>query len=125
MKWLTPEIVLGIHQYSLRQYGGPEGIRDKGLLISAVQRPKDAEHYTTPTPSIWELAATYCHSIGKNHPFIDGNKRTAIASCLVFLRINGKPSFIPEAEGTIRVLDLLTDKITIKDFSIWLKNATY
>ncbi len=69
--------------------------------------------------------------INKTVPFIKRNKRTAIASCLVFLRINGEPSFIPEAgfipeaEGTIRVLDLLTDKITIKDFSKWLKNAAY
>ena len=89
-EWLDIDIVLDFHAEQLALFGGADGIRDRGLLESALARPINKFGYG----ETWlaALAAAYGFGIARNHPFIDGNKRTALAACLVFLQINGRLS---------------------------------
>jgi death-on-curing protein len=85
--WLTRSECLALHDMMLAHYGGCSGIRDEGLLESALARPRQLHHYGSP--SLPEMAAAYAAGIVKNHPFLDGNKRTGLACALVFLALNG------------------------------------
>lgn len=87
--FLTLSEVIEIHSDQLQRYGGLGGIRDMGLLSSAVAMPYASFHGNFLHTDIFEIAAAYAFHICKNHPFIDGNKRTALASALVFLEMNG------------------------------------
>ena len=86
--WLLKETVLALHERLLADFGGSAGLRDEGLLDSALARPENLFAYGTPT--VFELAASYAFGLVKNHPFIDGNKRVGFAAALVFLEINGR-----------------------------------
>ena len=87
VKWLSKEAVLAFHARQLAEHGGSEGIRDSGLLESALQRPKNKAAYGAP--DLFDLAAAYAYGIARNHPFVDGNKRTALVASRTFLLING------------------------------------
>src|SRR5262245_5063012 len=84
--WILKEVVLKIHDAQLAEHGGAVGVRDNGLLESALQHPQNLYAYGQPT--LFELAAAYAERIAKNHPFVDGNKRTAYVVMALFLRIN-------------------------------------
>lgn len=90
MKWLTIEVVLHIHAVLLKKYGGLAGLRDRGLLESALARPENLVAYGEPDAA--DLAAAYGFGIARNHPFADGNKRTAAAVTLLFLEYNSLPN---------------------------------
>jgi death-on-curing protein len=92
--WLSRQIILATHDEQLAEHGGAIGVRDEGLLESALARPLNRAGYGDP--DIAELAALYAIAIARNHPFIDGNKRTALGACIVFLRLNG---IEPRADG--------------------------
>ena len=85
--WLTYDQAIAIHSRQLRRFGGAPGLRDEGMLRSALQRPVNKWQYEQA--QLPELAAAYAFSLAKNHAFVDGNKRTALATCLVFLSENG------------------------------------
>ena len=85
--WVEEALVIAIHSRQLAEHGGSDGIRDKGLLESALFRPRNQLTYGNPT--IFSLAAAYGYGIAKNHPFIDGNKRTSYVVTRTFLRLNG------------------------------------
>ncbi|MFN0126251.1 MAG: type II toxin-antitoxin system death-on-curing family toxin [Verrucomicrobiales bacterium] len=85
--WVLREVVLIAHEQSLAEFGGAAGIRDEGLLDSALSKPENLFAYGTP--SVFELAASYGFGLVKNHPFIDGNKRIGFIVAVVFLQING------------------------------------
>lgn len=85
--WLLREAVLAFHLRQLAEHGGGEGIRDEGLLDSALNRPLNK--FTYEEPDLFDLAAAYAYGIAANHPFVDGNKRTAYVAALTFLRLNG------------------------------------
>jgi len=85
---LTVEIVREIHEEALGKFGGADGIRDEGLLASAVFAPQSSFGGKSPYSDIIEIAAAYLFYLCRNHPFIDGNKRTAMAAAIVFLRLN-------------------------------------
>jgi len=87
--WIRPETVRAIHQRQIGEHGGDEGLRDTGLLESALHRPRHQWEYSAPKPSLGRLAAAYAFGITRNHPYIDGNKRVALVVCLTFLEING------------------------------------
>lgn len=87
-RWLTSSIVLGIHADQISKHGGSGGLRDRGLLESALERPRNRRHYQ-PDSDLPELAASYGFGIARNHPFIDGNKRVAFQAMYVFLGLNG------------------------------------
>lgn len=86
--WLRKELVLVVHRRQVLQHGGTPGIRNEGLLESALARPRQIFAYE-PEADIARLAAAYAWSIIQNHPFVDGNKRTGLVACRVFLRLNG------------------------------------
>jgi death-on-curing protein len=93
---LTVEIVREIHTEAIGQFGGSDGVRDVALLESAVAAPQASFGGRSPYRDIAELAAAYLFYLCQNHPFIDGNKRTALGACIVFLRLNG---IEPENDG--------------------------
>lgn len=117
--WLAEHFVVSIHSKTVHENGGLHGIRDKGLLQSALARPQQQFNYSKS--SIFELAAAYAFAIAKNHPFMDGNKRTAIISAGVFLRLNGFSLEVEEVELVEKAVSLAAGNSSEKDFSVWLE----
>ena len=117
--WVLREVVLTLHDVLLAEFGGPSGIRDEALLDSAMARPQQMFHYQDP--DLLTLATAYIYGILKNHPFIDGNKRTAFMTGFVFLARNGKQLSAPEAETTQAILDLTGGTMTETEFTHWLR----
>lgn len=118
-KWVLRETVLALHELSLAVHGGSPGIRDEGLLESALDRPKNLFAYGNP--GIFEMAASYGFGLAKNHPFIDGNKRTAFLTAALFIELNGFVFHAEEADATVHVLALAAGASDEKDFAVWLK----
>ncbi|MBS1814254.1 MAG: type II toxin-antitoxin system death-on-curing family toxin [Acidobacteria bacterium] len=96
--WIEEEVVRRAHLELLAEHGGSAGVRDGALLDSALHRARNISAYSEETPTIFQLAAAYGYGIAKNHPFVDGNKRTALAICIGFLRINGIIVRAPQIE---------------------------
>ncbi len=116
--WISKIVVLALHEELICEFGGQHGLRDEGLLESALARPKQIFSYDDP--DIFVLAAAYVNGIVRNHPFIDGNKRTAFMTGYDFLFQNGKTLNAPEAEAAQAILDLATKKLNEKQFTKWL-----
>jgi death-on-curing protein len=117
--WVLRETVLTLHEQSLAEFGGAAGIRDEGLLDSALAKPGNLFAYSKPT--LFELAASYGFGLVKNHPFIDGNKRTGFIVAVVFLELNGYRIQATEAEAAVRTLALAAGEVSEADFAAWLK----
>ncbi len=118
-KWLTVDMVLAFHDEQLALFGGGEGIRDPGLLESGVLRAVNRYHYD-PASTVFELAAACGLGIVKNHPFIDGNKRTGLISMHVFLALNGW-NFTPDrAEAVQIILSLAAGELEEEDLARWV-----
>lgn len=119
--WLNKELVLALHDRQLAEHGGSTGVRDDGLLESALARPQQLHAYGDPPPDLADLAATLAYGLARNHPFVDGNKRTAAVACETFIELNGGklvaedldlfPIFLAVAEGQLKV----------EEFSAWLR----
>lgn len=108
----------------LARFGGPPGIRDVGLLESALNCLRQIRAYGQP--NIFDLAAPYAHGIVRNHPFVDGNKRTAFMAAYVFLAANGYRLTCPEAEAVVFVRDLAAGTLAEAEFAVWLaRNAAF
>jgi len=118
-KWLLPIVVLSIHNELLSKFGGHEGVRDEGLFDSALNRPQ--KKFTYEKASLFELAASYAFGLIKNHPFLDGNKRTGFTSAYVFLFINGYQLETEEAEAAAMTLSLASSEINENTYADWLK----
>ncbi len=117
-RWLSLATVLDIHAEQLALFGGPEGVRDQGLLESAIARPVNRWHYGCE--NFAELAAAYAFGIARNHPFVDGNKRAAFAALMVFLRVN-RIHFTPtQAEATAVMLSLAAGEIDEDGLARWI-----
>jgi len=101
------------------EHGGCEGIRDAGLLASALARPRNIAAYGNPT--VFELAAAYALGIIQNHPFVDGNKRTGFLAAYTFLALNGWRLIAPEASVVATVLAVASGEIDEAEFAAWLK----
>ena len=121
-KWLTVAEVEDIHEEQLALFGGPSGIRDRGLLELALDRAKNRWAYEKS--DLPELAAAYACAFGlaRNHPFIDGNKPAAFASLMVFLRYNGVPFAAPTAEATAIFLDLAAGVVDEAQLAHWIRD---
>ena len=117
--WLEKPAVLAAHQMLLAEFGGSPGLRDDGLLESALARPQNLHAYESP--DIEALAASYAAGIVGNHPFVDGNKRTGFMAAYIFLDRNGLELVAPEAEATAVVRLLAAGEITELDFAAWLR----
>lgn len=118
-KWLLRESVLAMHECQLAEHGGGEGIRDAGLLESALQRPLNKFAYGEP--DLCDLAAAYAYGIARNHPFVDGNKRTALVSSLTFLALNGLRTTSTQAENVVMFLALAAGDVDEEALAAWLR----
>ena len=119
--WLSREIVIAIQGELLARFGGLSGLRDEGLLESALARPLQLFHYGTP--STFELAASYAHGIVKNHPFLDGNKRAGFVAAYTFLGINGFRLEAPEEDAVLQTLALAAGELDATGYAAWLKRT--
>ena len=117
--WLLKEAVLATHERLLSAFGGATGVRDNGLLDSGLARAGNLHAYGQPT--IFELAAAYAFGVVKNHPFIDGNKRTGFTIAVVFLELNGENFGASEVDATIQTLALAASELDEVGYAEWLK----
>lgn len=120
--WIDKEIALAIHVSLIARFGGMDGTRDEGLLESALARPQQLFFYGEP--SLCEMAAAYAVGIVKNHPFLDGNKRTGFMAAYTFLAANGLQLTAPEEEAVLRTLALAAGEIGAAEYSAWLSQNT-
>ncbi len=117
--WLTRRIVLAVHDEQLAEHGGAMGLRDEGLLLSALARPQNHAAYTDA--DIPELAAIAAMALARNHPFIDGNKRTAYVALEYFLITNGYMFTASDAESVVGMLALAAVELTDDEFIAWVR----
>ena len=118
-RWLVEGIVIAVHAEQIAEHGGGDGLRDRGLLSSALARPRNLAGYGMPT--VFDLAAAYACGIIQNHPFIDGNKRSGFLAAYVFLALNGWKLIAAEAAAVEAVLALASGGISEAEFAAWLK----
>ena len=117
--WIDPEVVKAVHDRQLAEHGGPAGVRDAGGLASALARPQNLAAYGQPDAA--DLAASYAFGIARNHPFVDGNKRTAWVLARLFLARNGINLRFDKEEATRTMLALAAGELTEAEFAEWLR----
>ena len=120
IRWVSEAAVRAMHAELIAEYGGRAGIRDEGLLSSALARPRNRRVYSAST-TLFELAAGYGAGIIRNHPFIDGNKRLALMVMYVFLEINGHGLAASEVDAADIMLRLAAGEVEEGDLARWLK----
>jgi death-on-curing protein len=120
-RWLHPDLVLTLHDILVAEHGGLAGLRDAGLLESALARPRNL--WTYGKPDLFDLAASYASGLVRDHPFLDGNKRTAFAAACVFLEDNGIGVDLVEAEVVESMVSLAAGKGTESEFAAWMRRA--
>jgi len=122
--WLHPEVLLAVHEAQLSEHGGAAGTRDAGLFDSAMKRPQNLDLYGLPDggqPDVAELAACYGYGISRNHPFIDGNKRTGFVAAELSLRLNGWVLQADDADCVLTMLKVASGDITQEAFTAWIR----
>lgn len=112
--------MLAIHVRQIAEHGGAEGLRDEGLLESALARPRNLVAYSC-SPDLARLVASYAHGIAKNHPFIDGNTLAAWVVCRTFLRLNGHDLDAPAEDRYLAMLHLADGTISEDEFAAWVR----
>jgi death-on-curing protein len=121
IEWLDIDIVLDVHAEQLALFGGGDGIRDQGLLESALARPINKHSYGES--DLAALAAAYAFGIARNHPFVDGNKRTAFASILIFLGLTGIDFDVAPEAATAMMLSLGAGEIGEDGLTRWIADS--
>jgi len=117
--WVSELLLVTMHQEQLAEHGGATGIRDPGLLESALARPLNRAGYGEP--DVVELGALYAIAIVRNHPFIDGNKRAGFMAMVYFLAANGSPLRSTEAEAVVAMLAMASGELTDEEFILWVR----
>ena len=120
MRWLLNTAVLAIHKLQIAEHGGADGVRDIGLLESALARPRNIADYE-PDADIARLAAAYGFGIAKNHPFLDGNKRTALAATRTFLLLNGYQIAASQEDKYLTFLALADGSLSEDELADWIR----
>ena len=118
-EWVSDRVALAIHRAQLAQHGGADGVRDLGLLESAMARPQNL--FAFGNPDIADLAASYAFGIARNHPFADGNKRTAFVVCLLFLAKNGQDLVADDVECIRTFWALAAGEVAEADLATWIR----
>ena len=118
--WLGRKLILAIHDEQLAQHGGALGVRDDGLLDSALARPLNRAGYGDP--NVAELAAVYAIAIARNHPFLDGNKRTAYVALETFLALNGCAFPVSDADAVVATLAMAAGEMNDEEFTAWVRD---
>jgi death-on-curing protein len=119
-RWVDKRLLILLHDESLAMHGGASGLRDEGLLDSALARPLNLAAYGEP--DLASLAASYASGLAQNHPFVDGNKRAAFLSVGLFLGLNGHRLTATQAEATIAMFGLAAGEIDESTFAAWLRD---
>lgn len=119
--WITKDLIFAVQEQLLSRFGGLAGVRDDGLLESALARPQQLFAYGEP--SVFELAAAYAHGIVKNHPFLDGNKRAGFMAAYIFLGANRFELDAPEEDAVAYTLALAAGEIDAPEFAAWLERS--
>ena len=119
--WVREDVVLAVHLRQLAEHGGGEGIRDEGLLQSALARPQNLLAYGTPPPDLASLAAAYAYGIARNYPFVEGNKRTALIVSRLFLLLNGMDLASTQEEKYSTFLTLAAGELSEEDLANWVR----
>ncbi len=120
--WLNREDCLAIHEMMLAQHGGLAGVRDAGLLESALSKPRNRFAYSSPT--LTGMGASYAAGIIRNHPFLDGNKRTGFMLAATFLEVNGREFTATEESVVEMTLALASGKLTQATYAGWLNKSS-
>ena len=118
--WLAIEVIVAIHDEQLAIHGGLAGTRDAALLESALDRPKNKWAYENA--ELPDLAAAYGYGIAKNHPFVDGNKRTSLLAIYTFLGINGVDFIVPEADAAAMIFALAAGEVSEESLARWIRD---
>ena len=118
--WLTVEIAIAVHEMQLAEHGGPAGIRDRGMLESALGRPQNKFAYGETDLAV--LAAAYGYGMARNHPFIDGNKRTSLMAIYTFLGVNDVEFIVSEADFAAIILDLAAGHVSEESLARWIRD---
>lgn len=117
--WFDEDIVIAIHDRQVAEHGGTEGIRDQGMLESALARPQQL--WASANADLYDLAAAYTFGLAKNHPFLDGNKRIIAVMCETFLALYDKEIHLSQAEKYVRYCCLAAGDETEESFASWLR----
>lgn len=120
--WLLEETVIAIHHRQISEHGGSEGFRDEGLLASALARPQNVLAHAQPPPDLAALAAACAYGIARNHPFVDGNKRTALVAARTFLLLNGVNLEANQDEKYLTFLQLAQGTLTEEQLADWIRS---
>ena len=120
--WIEESVVWAVHEAQLAEHGGSAGVRDAGLLASALARPLNLAAYGEP--DVATLAAAYGYGIARNHPFIDGNKRTAFVCTELFLLLNGASLTADDAQCVATMLALAAGDLSEAEFAAWLRTQS-
>lgn len=121
MIWIDLPLALAIHDRQLAEHGGASGVRDASLLESALARPQQMPVYAEPEPDLADLAAVLAYGLARNHPFVDGNKRTAAVVCETFIELNGSRLEAEDEELFPRFLALADGRLPMEAFAAWLR----
>ena len=119
--WIDKTFALAIHERQLAEHGGSSGVRDETLLDSALARPQQLHAYGDPAPDLADLAASLAFGLARNHPFVDGNKRTAHVCYRVFLAINGADLDASDEDKYVAMLSLAEGSLDEAGFAGWLR----
>lgn len=119
-KWVNRQVLLLLHDESLAEHGGAPGVRDEGLLDSALARPLNLALYEQP--DVADLAASYGVGLAKNHAFVDGNKRAAFLAVGMFLAVNGYRLRASQADATLTVIDVAAGVVDEATFAQWIRD---
>ena len=122
--WIRQDVVLAMHEEALMLHGGAEGVRDLGLLESALARPKNLFAYSEQAPSLARFAASYAKEIVANHPFVDGNKRTAFTVSITFLKLNGLQLTASMEDRVLTFWALAAGEISEEQLAHWFEGNT-
>ncbi len=117
--WVQREVVLATQELLLREFGGMAGIRDEGMLGSALSRP--VNRFAYEGASLHELAGSYAYGLVRNHPFLDGNKRIGFTVAITFLELNGFKFTATEADAVVQTLALAARELDEASYAAWLK----
>lgn len=118
--WIEPIVLRAVHDEQLAEHGGGSGVRDAGLFESALARPQQLAVYGQP--DIAEIAASYGYGIARNHPFVDGNKRTAFVAVQLFLMLNGFRLAASDPDYVLTMLAMAAGEISEAEFAAWVRS---
>jgi death-on-curing protein len=121
-RWIDARLIHAVHDEQLAEHGGGAGLRDANMLESALARPQQLVHYGNP--DVADLAAAYGYGLARNHPFVDGNKRSAFVAVELFLALNGQELIATDADCVLNMLELATGNLPEADFAAWIRCHT-